>query len=374
MLLDSREGQRQQSGEGRRTCSRGAGPPGSSTRQGWAHDAGCVRRAPYFFPKKEENPVHVVCTGRGARTPCITLRWGSDVALDAPRFTGRAATTVRGGQTHMQQRCRSTGQQHKAGVRTRHGMRAARTFFQKKKIMCATCEQDAACAPLHHPPLGVGRRVGCSLIHGKGSDNIQGRADAHAAEVQVHRAAALAGVRTRLTFSSASTRRVAYNLHVNAKPRQRGCCRRARTATSAAPSKASKERNETGASRERVLALSCPGPISWSTSGSPSGSNASQQPRRVLTRRRPAARMVSVRGWSLTRSSVARDANGNRNAQDGRAKQGRKAPCCRPGPGPSQEVSGMGMDGDGCRMLACVDDGLHERGCSPIQHSSIAAA
>jgi hypothetical protein len=274
----------------------------------------------------------------------------------------------------MQQRCRSTGQQHKAGVRTRHGMRAARTFFQKKKIMCATCEQDAACAPLHHPPLGVGRRVGCSLIHGKGSDNIQGRADAHAAEVQVHRAAALAGVRTRLTFSSASTRRVAYNLHVNAKPRQRGCCRRARTATSAAPSKASKERNETGASRERVLALSCPGPISWSTSGSPSGSNASQQPRRVLTRRRPAARMVSVRGWSLTRSSVARDANGNRNAQDGRAKQGRKAPCCRPGPGPSQEVSGMGMDGDGCRMLACVDDGLHERGCSPIQHSSIAAA
>jgi hypothetical protein len=33
MLLDSREAQRQQSGEGRRTCSGGAGPPGSSTRQ-----------------------------------------------------------------------------------------------------------------------------------------------------------------------------------------------------------------------------------------------------------------------------------------------------------------------------------------------------
>jgi hypothetical protein len=31
MLLDSREGQ--QSGESRRTCSGGAGPPGSSTRQ-----------------------------------------------------------------------------------------------------------------------------------------------------------------------------------------------------------------------------------------------------------------------------------------------------------------------------------------------------
>jgi hypothetical protein len=45
---------------------------------------------------------------------------------------------------------------------------------------------------LHHHPLGIGRRVGCYLIHGKGSDNSQGRAGAHAAKGQVHRAAALA--------------------------------------------------------------------------------------------------------------------------------------------------------------------------------------
>jgi hypothetical protein len=38
--------------------------------------------------------------------------------------------------------------------------------------------------PLHHPPLGIGCRVGCSLIHGKGSDSSQGRVGAHAAEVQ----------------------------------------------------------------------------------------------------------------------------------------------------------------------------------------------
>jgi hypothetical protein len=48
MLLDSREGQRQHSGEGRRTCSGGAGPPGSSTSRG-AHTANIFFR---FHPAR----------------------------------------------------------------------------------------------------------------------------------------------------------------------------------------------------------------------------------------------------------------------------------------------------------------------------------